>query len=379
MATYARRGDRYRVRWRDPGVLNPKSYSVPDEQTAKELAAEASRCEARGEPWVPPPDRIAPLVRRALETLVIEWLGEVRRTARPSTVSAYADSMGRFVEHTAAHLGRVPVLADLTPDAVRRWDAHQIETGKSVFTRRARFAAISSMANWLEAEHPDEFRKAPVQAVKMPPGPKAKPLALTWDEVDAIVSCMGGVGHVAAVIQRCTGLRRGEVVMLRWGDLDVTSAGTFLDLPDDVTKGGRAGRRVPLAPVLARFLSERRSSLKKAHADEDRIAPITRESYTAMTSLAIGEAVGRGRCRSDAVKVRSSTHLFRKAFVSNLRRAGADADAVEHLVGHDIGVRSHYLDLDELMRAAVRMVPNLPLGGNAEGRVVAITTPRLGR
>ena len=81
-----------------------------------------------------------------------------------------------------------------------------------------------------------------------------------------------------------------------------------------------------------------------------------------MTTTAIRKAAEGGLCRTDAVKVRSSTHLFRTAFVSNLRRAGADADAVEQLVGHDIGVRRHYLDLDALMLAAVQHVPELTPG-----------------
>jgi site-specific recombinase XerD len=116
-----------------------------------------------------------------------------------------------------------------------------------------------------------------------------------------------------------------------------------------------------------------------------RIAAITRESFSAMTTTAIQEVVRKGRCRSDAQKVRSSTHLFRKAFVSNLRREGADADAVEHLVGHDIGVKAHYLDLDRLMLAAVKKVPEMTVqaaeeteGENAAEESNVISLPAKG-
>ena len=130
MATYTKRGNKYRVRWRDPGVKNPRSYSVPDEQTAREFSAEASRCEARGEPWVPPPERVAPVERRTLEDLAITWLGEIKRTVRPATVVAYTDHIGRFVEFSAYYLGRTPLLADLTPEVVRAFNRFKAKEAK---------------------------------------------------------------------------------------------------------------------------------------------------------------------------------------------------------------------------------------------------------
>lgn len=52
---------------------------------------------------------------------------------------------------------------------------------------------------------------------------------------------------------------------------------------------------------------------------------------------------------------------FRKCFVSALTRSGADREAVEFLVGHDLGsVRKRYLD-DEFLavREAVDLIPPL--------------------
>ena len=72
---------------------------MPDEQSAKEFAAEASRCEARGEPWVPPPDRVAPLARRPLVDLAVEWLEEVKRTAsRLRMIESYGSLPNRTAQ-----------------------------------------------------------------------------------------------------------------------------------------------------------------------------------------------------------------------------------------------------------------------------------------
>jgi hypothetical protein len=51
-------------------------------------------------------------------------------------------------------------------------------------------------------------------------------------------------------------------------------------------------------------------------------------------------------------------HAFRRGLVSGLKRAGADADAVEHLVGHALGSRGAYIDLDNLpLDEAVALIP----------------------
>ncbi len=66
-----------------------------------------------------------------------------------------------------------------------------------------------------------------------------------------------------------------------------------------------------------------------------------------------------------------SCHAFRKAFVSELRRAGAPDDAVEYLVGHSAGVRAHYLDADALgLRGVVGVVA--PVGAGREETVVPL-------
>ena len=60
---------------------------------------------------------------------------------------------------------------------------------------------------------------------------------------------------------------------------------------------------------------------------------------------------------------RRSTHAFRKGFVSGLRKAGADPDAVEFLVGHTLGLVGVYTDPEALpLLEAVRLVPEVPEG-----------------
>ena len=362
MANYSRRGKGYSVRWRNPGEKNPRRYQVPDLRTAKALNAEACAHEARGETWVPPKLRVDPATVQSLDDLAISWLVDKRRTATQSTIRAYTDSVERFIDFVGTRTGCSPTLVHFERDHVRAFDASMLARGLSVSTRRARVAAVKAWAGWLEAEYPDDFRAAPVRAVAMPRAPAAKALALSWGEVDAVIDEMTGHGQVAATIGRCTGLRRGEVVSIRWDDLIAVAGGQFrLHIRDETTKGGRSGRTIPIAPVLAEYLAQYRHSLLKLTGSTDLIVPIRDYYYGVLMTSALRAAVAKQTCRADVLKVRSSTHLLRKAFVTNLRRAGADADAVEHLIGHKLaGVRAHYLDLEDLMLTAVQLVPPLP-------------------
>ncbi|MCP4917543.1 MAG: hypothetical protein GY913_11515 [Proteobacteria bacterium] len=62
-------------------------------------------------------------------------------------------------------------------------------------------------------------------------------------------------------------------------------------------------------------------------------------------------------------------HAFRKGFISELKRAGADTDAVEYLVGHSLGLRGVYTDPDALpLRKAVAKIPGL----REPGKVIAL-------
>jgi len=362
MASYEKSGNggkKYRVRWRKPGVRNPSSVTVPDLRTARKFCAEANTAEVEGRAWLPPARRVVEYgtFDLPLDELAVSWLAEKSRLRRDQTISAYS----RHVERYLAFLGDAPTLAMFTRKSIQRFDGANKARGLSDATRRALVAPLRSWANWIEQEHP-EFRAAQIRGVELPKQPKAKALVLEWSELDAVIDLMGGASRMAAMVARCTGLRRGEVVALEWDDFHgLDSIAPRLYIRDDITKGGRSGRTVPVAPVLARLLVAHRVDLEPAPSD--RVCPIRSESFGVLLRRAFKKAVEAGVCRSDVLKVRSSAHLFRKAFVTQLRRKGADPDAVECLVGHDLGVRGAYVDAGPQMVEAVKLIPEFSPGG----------------
>jgi hypothetical protein len=69
----------------------------------------------------------------------------------------------------------------------------------------------------------------------------------------------------------------------------------------------------------------------------------------------VREAVWRG----------NAMRSFRKGFQSELKRLGADDEAVKYLVGHDLGVRGHYIDPHALrLRETIDVIPAVDLLSN---------------
>jgi integrase len=98
----------------------------------------------------------------------------------------------------------------------------------------------------------------------------------SWADVDRLYAGMArsSVG-IAYYLQARAGLRPGEAVALRWGDVDL--AAKTLTIRRNVrhgkegpTKGGKP-RRVPVAPKLAEELAAWR--MANPHADHDLVAP----------------------------------------------------------------------------------------------------------
>lgn len=66
---------------------------------------------------------------------------------------------------------------------------------------------------------------------------------------------------------------------------------------------------------------------------------------------------------------------FRNGFVSGLKRASADDEAVEYLVGRSLGLRGCYADPDALpLRAAVNLIP--AIGTTRDEKVVDLDERR---
>ena len=313
-----------------------------------------------------------------------KWLAGMRGQVRPGTFQSYETIVKR---HVIPHLG-AKRLQNLTAEDVKAWYA----TIAAPTEDRPKGLAPKTVRNARVV-----MRKALGDAVVSGtlirnPAALAKPLALrkvpmkTWtgEEVGAFLDFTAGDRMAAAwVLAAMTGMRRGEVLGLRWEDVDLergrasvqqtlVSVAYKVQLSEPKTKAGK--RSVPLeGRTVAALRSWRarqaaeRLEWGPAWDDQGRGLVFTREDgewvhpdrFTQMFDLAVK--------RSGLRRIR--LHDVRHTFASLALQAGVSPKVVSEILGHaNIGITldtySHVIP--SMMENATAMVAaSIPTGGVA--------------
>ena len=232
-----------------------------------------------------------------------------------------------------------------------------------------RYYVDSVIRLWARAHDHEEWGAFIPRPRRIPlPSPAATPVfAPTWAQMDAAILALESAPmQRVTIVLRYTGLRVGQAMRLIWDDVDLGRA--TLTIRGELGKSiaERSGRIIPISRYFAEYLAEIRgaaSSLSPIVPDvrapgRHARSPRHREIIAAWNRAGVPTSVWQRR----------SFHAFRKGFVSELRRAGADRDAVEVLVGHRLpGMLSDYVDPDALpMRAAVKLIPRGAFGAQLD-------------
>ena len=177
-----------------------------------------------------------------------------------------------------------------------------------------------------------------------------KLVAATWcHESRALVLLAGSAG-----------LRRGEVIALRWCDVDFARGQLDVRVNlwrrvEDSTKGGK-GRIVPLTPELADALRALRKGRRVLAVDGDArvlpgLTPRRVRNWLARAERRAGLAVGTARAVRDGAS--GGIHRLRHTFCSHLAMAGVPAMAIKELAGHaDLATTQRYMHLSPSNRSA---------------------------
>lgn len=208
-----RRGARYAVRIR----VNGRQV----ERGARTLAeARRIRAELRADPALAAADS-----RVSLAAYYASWeAGYAGRTARgvaPSTLATYRRAMEL---HVLPELGRVR-LATLAPAQVKRL-VRTLSTGDTPMKPSSVRRTLAPLRALLaDAEAEGVIRVSPFRSVRLPGDadvpPDERVKALTDAQVAELLAVVPeGPDRLLVRLLVATGLRRGEALALRWGDLD---------------------------------------------------------------------------------------------------------------------------------------------------------------
>lgn len=202
-----------------------------------------------------------PIARRdiTIETLIGEFLQEVKPNLRPNTYKSYAHLCGLYV---TPKLGKVKV-ADLDAKMVSAWQRGLIESGgeahgalsaRTVTLARACLKqALDQAVRW------DYISRNVVPLTSAPGGSRRASPNLSKADASAILTAFDGdVDYPLVVVLLGLGLRIGEALALRWQDLAQVGEGSEAHLRVTIrhqlahAEGGRDGKRVLQAPKTSK-------------------------------------------------------------------------------------------------------------------------------
>ena len=284
----------------------------------------------------------APDGRATVARYLDMWLGQVAARVRPRTMRHYRYMVGLI----SAQMGRVK-LAKLSPQDVASMLARMQASGLSPQTcSLARATLRTALA---DAERGGLVARNSARLASAPRVPHQQPRILSPEQAQAVIDALPDAGlRRLATVAVHTGLRQGELLGLRWSDVDwqagelhVTQALQRLDGEYALVevKSRTSRRSVPLTAAAVEALAQERQSQLEA-----RLAAGSRWREP-ISGLAFATATGAPRSGSaithqfaDALSAAGLPamhwHHLRHAFAGLMLASGSDLGTVSSLLGH---------------------------------------------
>jgi integrase len=297
---------RCRIRWRDvtdgtPGPWHEMAHvcaeGVRTERGARnelttwrnsEIAEYEAGC-ARARADAERAERMARKARDAAFTVgkaVTQFVDslEASESVEASTISGYRTT-AKLLDRGDAPIGDVPFSA-LDPDAAQAWLNGLVADGLSSSTVGRAYRLANQVYR-----HEVATRKVawnPFVAVKPPKRSAPQPNALGPEMAKRLADAIGAQPYpspvmTAAALCLMAGLREGEAVALRWGDVTLTPDGGEMRIMRAVgqargkcyfkaPKTPQSRRAVPISPQLSRILARRRAGMVGEREDAMTVA-----------------------------------------------------------------------------------------------------------
>jgi len=246
-----------------------------------------------------------------------------------SRLATARTKLGKLKEDSefVKHWGKRDIRKISKPDVTLIIDG--IVTRGSPSAANHALAAIRRLFNWAVERGVIDF--SPCQGLKPPGKLKSRERVLSDDELVAIWNAASSEAYPFGTITQLlmlTGQRRGEVIAMRWQDLDLTHS--VWSLPGDLNKSGRA-HEIPLTPSAVIILRQ----LPRLH--EVLVFPANRKGTDNPVS-GIGKAKQRIEKCSDVADWR--LHDIRRTVATGMARLKITPHVVEKVLNHSSGTFS---------------------------------------
>jgi integrase/recombinase XerD len=277
---------------------------------------------------------ISPLRQSMIDDMTARQMG-------PKTQQDYIRSCKRFT----VFLGRSPETA--TADDIRRFQLELAESALSIFNRNSIVSGVKFLfrVTLRRLDLVAEFYRVR-QPITIPP-------VLSADEVEQLLTAAKSLRvRVMLSLSYGCGLRAGEVIRLRAGDID--SAQNIIRI---VQSKGRKDRHVMLPPcVLAlsrQWWLERPTDQDARTAPRDRWLFPGRVPGRPITTRQLNRLFHEA-ARAAGIRKRVTLHTLRHSFATHLLERGTDIRLIQALLGHHrLETTAHYTHVATGIIAAV--------------------------
>lgn len=315
MASVLQIGDRWRAQIRRPGR---KSISKTFD-TKKEAEQWARRTEAALD------DQVVSLVNA--DITVSEMIAEYRRMreemGRPINPTSNTHYM---LEHLDDDLG-IERICDLTPQRFMSWAKMRKDQGAGGYTVNMELSQLGTVirhtGSFLRVMLPDvvgaarpllHYAQLISGGTKRTRRPTADELARLLPWLDARNKIIGDAVRVAVI----TGMRRGEIARIQWGDIDESKRAVLV-------RKRKHPRAIEAKDEWVPLLGEAWGIVKRQEQSADgRIFPVSREALT--------DAVTAGTKELGIPDLH--LHDMRREATSTLRELGFDRESRKAITGH---------------------------------------------
>ena len=322
-----KRGRYYYARFTKDGKRREVALRVANKIPAEAKARKINNALEAGNPWEWVVGR-QPAGAHTFAQVMAEFLEKDTRWSQ-STLNSTKSSRSRLLDE----FGELPV-GEVDARAIEGYLARRRASGKSRGTRNRELAILKAILK--KAHEWDYVSHNAAAEVKTEREGKKQPQAYTRDEISRLSAELQPRHEDIMTLYLQTGLRRGEMMKLRWADVDFEARTLTVRAPknDD-------DRTIPLSRDAFDLLQKRRQESQ----NERRSSVVSLQVYGELGD--IRKVLDRAAIRAGIEEGRRHRlqHRLRDTCATTLLDRGVALDRVQVILGHrDISVTRTYAE-----------------------------------
>ena len=222
-----------------------------------------------------------------------------------------------YIKQLLLVFGNCP-LKKISPMFIEQWQTKRLAINKPATVNRLLATLKHMFTKAVEWDLATEENLNKVRKVKFLPENNKRLRFLTVEECRALIDC--SAPHLKPIVKVAlhTGLRKGEILSLRWEQVDLIHKFILLDM----TKNGER-REIPIDSTLWDMLNEMPHSIESNYVFTDKDGGIYKSVRRSFSTALKKAGINNFRF-----------HDLRHTFASHLVMAGVDITTVKELLGH---------------------------------------------